>query len=95
MAAVDWDAFSLDALAASVRETRNPADSEKMVWAFEEALRIARIDQELLDYLLVAVVCLIARGSEESPREVLEAFFRRSVGDDEWQERYLPLFGEA
>ena len=95
MATVDWDAFRLDELAASVRDARNPADGEKMVWAFEEALRVARVDDGLLDYMLVAVVCLIARVTAESPRTVLEAYFRRSVGDDEWRRRYLPLFGDA
>jgi hypothetical protein len=95
MAAVDWDAFRLNELAASVRATRNSADGEKTIWAFEEAIRIARIDEGLLDYLLVAVVCLIARVTAESPRAVLEAYFRRSVGDDEWRLRYLPLLGEG
>jgi hypothetical protein len=95
MGTVDWDAFRLDELSASVRDTQPPADGAKMVWAFEEALRVAQLDEGLLDYLLVATVCLLARATGESPRAVLDAYFRRSVGDDEWQRRYLPLFGSA
>ncbi len=85
----------VNALSAAVRETQSPADGEKMIWAFEQALGIARIDEGLLDYVLVAVVCLIARVTAESPRTVLETYFRRSVGDDEWRLRYLPLLGEG
>ena len=93
MAAVDWDAFRFDELAASVRDTQHPVDGAKMIWAFEEALLVARIDEALLDYLLVAVVCLLARPTDGTPRVVLAASVRRSVGDDEWRRRYLPLFG--
>jgi hypothetical protein len=64
-----------------------------MVWAFERALATARIDEHLLDYLLVAVVCLVAHAQSETPRTVLEQVFRRSVSDDEWRERYAPLLG--
>ena len=60
-----------------------PPDAEKPV---------ARIDDGLLDYMLVAVTCLLARATNESPRAVLEAYSRRSVADDEWRRRYLPLF---
>jgi hypothetical protein len=88
----DWDAFDLTPLAAMLRETAPRADAEKMIWAFERALPVARVDPELLDYLLAAVVCMVARGRECSPRDVLEAFFRRSVPDDVWRSRYLPLF---
>jgi hypothetical protein len=63
-----------------------------MVWAFEQAVRAARIDEGLLDYLLAATVCLLARVNHCSPRHVLELFFRRSIGDEEWRQRYLPLF---
>ena len=27
----------------------------------------------------------------ETPRDVFEDFFRRSVGSEEWRERYVPL----
>jgi len=63
-----------------------------MIWAFEQALPVARLDPELLDYLLAAVVCLVARSTERTPRDVLEMFFRRSVDDREWRTRYRPLF---
>jgi len=47
----------------------------------------------LLPYLLAALTCLVARLDDCTPRDVLEAFFRRSIPDEEWRGRYLPLFG--
>ena len=93
MSTVDWDSFDLDALAAVIRSTGRGPDAERTVWAFEEGLRVARLDPELLPYLLGALTCLVARLDDCSPRDVLEAFFRRSIPDDEWRGRYLPLFG--
>ena len=93
MAAVDWDDFDLDVLARALRASRSGPDAERMIWAFEEALRVGRLDPELLSYLLAATTCLLARLDDCSPRDVLEAFFRRSIPDEEWRERYLPLFG--
>jgi hypothetical protein len=43
-----------------------------MIWSFEHALAAARVDPHLLDYLLVAAVCLIARAQRETPRAVLD-----------------------
>lgn len=91
--AVDWDRIDLDELAREIRATTKAADAEKTVWAFEEALRVARIDPELLSYQLAAISCLIARRDGASPRDVFEAFFRRSVADEHWRDRFLPLFG--
>jgi len=93
MAAIDWDDFELDRLARALRSKQSGPDAERMIWAFEEALRVARLDPELLSYLLAATTCLLARVDDCSPRDVLEAFFRRSIPDEEWRERYLPLFG--
>lgn len=93
MTAVDWDSFDLDELAAVVRAGGRGPDAERMVWAFEEGLRVARLDPELLSYLLAALTCLVARAEGCSPRDVLESFFRRSIPDEEWRGRYLPLFG--
>jgi hypothetical protein len=93
MAPIDWDSFDLDQLAAAVRDQGAGPDAERMIWAFEEALRVARVDPELLPHLLAALTCLLARVENCSPRDVLEAFFRRSIPDDEWRGRYLPLFG--
>jgi hypothetical protein len=91
MAAVDWDEFDVDRLASELRGQRSGPDAERMIWAFEEAVRVARIDEELLDYLLVATCCLLARIDDSSPRDVLETFFRRSLTTEEWREHYLPL----
>jgi hypothetical protein len=88
---VDWDAFELEPLASEIRSERPGPDAEKTVWAFEEALRIARLDPDLLQYLLVAVSCLLARAAGGTPRDVFEEYFRRSVSAEEWRERYLPL----
>jgi hypothetical protein len=92
MTDMDWDRLELDDLVRELRENVGGPDGEKMIWAFEQAIRVARIDPELLEYMLAAVVCLLARSSDDSPRAVLENFFRRSLPDQEWRERYLPLF---
>ena len=91
MATVDWDTFDVGRLAGELRDKRSGPDAEKMIWAFEEAVRVARIDDGLLDYLLVATCCLLARTDGSSPRDVLETFFRRSLTTEEWQQYYLPL----
>jgi hypothetical protein len=91
MSAVDWDTFGVERLAAELRDKRSGPDAEKMIFAFEEAVRIARIDEDLLDYLLVATCCLLARVDDSSPRDILETFFRRSLTTEEWREHYLPL----
>jgi hypothetical protein len=88
---MDWDQLDTTALFEELRRRTGGADGEKMVWAFERALDVARIDEHLLDYLLVAAVCLVAGGRRLTPRTVLEQFFRRSVSDDEWRSRYAPL----
>ena len=93
MSSVDWESFNLESLASAVRSTGRGPDAERMVWAFEEGLRVARLDPELLPYLLAALTCLLARVEDCSPRDVLETFFRRSIPDEEWRARYLPLFG--
>lgn len=92
MATVDWDNLELEKLVRELRENVGGPDGEKMVWAFEQALSVARIDPGLLDYVLAAVVCLLAHSAGETPRAVLEAFFRRSISDREWCERYVELF---
>lgn len=92
MESVDWDRFELDPLAEEIRASRGGPDGERTIWALEQALHAARVDQQLLEYLLSATVCLLARAEGCSPRTVLETFFRRSVPDETWRERFLPLF---
>jgi hypothetical protein len=89
---IDWDGFDLEGLARELRGNLSGSDADKLVWAFEQAVEIARTDDELLSYLAVAVVCLLARLDESSPRSVLESFFRHSVTDEAWRRTYLPLF---
>jgi hypothetical protein len=91
MQGIDWHELDLDALASELRSTLPPAEAEKMVWAFEQAVGVARIDGDLLRYVLAATAALIARAEDSSPRTVFEAFFRRSVSDDEWRDRYAGL----
>jgi hypothetical protein len=88
---LDWHDLRLDALADELRATLPPAEAEKMLWAFEQVLAVARIDADLLRYHLAAVASLLARAEGSSPRAVFEAFFRRSVSDDEWRDRYASL----
>ena len=88
----DWDTFDLGKLASELREDPGGAEGERMIWAFEEALRIARTGDDLLPHLLAATTCLLAQAEESTPRTVLEGFFRRSASDDAWRDRYRPLF---
>jgi hypothetical protein len=92
---VDWDEFDLGPLAEELRESVGGPDGEKMVWAFEQALGVARIDPDLLNYLLAAAACLLAHSSDASPRDVLESFARRSIPESEWRDRYARLFSNS
>jgi hypothetical protein len=89
--ALNWDLVDLEPLRAELRETLPASEAERMVYAFEEAVRVARIDPQLLDCLLAATVCLRAVADDVAPRHVLEDFFRRSITDEEWRGRYLGL----
>jgi hypothetical protein len=92
MPAFDWDSFDLDRLATELRKNPGGPEGERMIWAFEEALRVARAGDDLLPHFLAATACLLARAEETTPRTVLEGFFRRSASDESWRKRYLPLF---
>jgi hypothetical protein len=92
VATVDWYEFDFDPLVRELRERVGGPDGEKMIWAFERAVGVGRIDPDLLDYMLAAVTCLLACTTDRSPREVLEAYARRSVTDEEWRGRYSELF---
>jgi hypothetical protein len=93
LARMEWDAIELSALFGDIRQRFAAPDAERMIWAFERALETARLDERLLDYLLVATVCLVAHAQSETPRTVLEQVFRRSVSDGEWRDRFAPLLG--
>ena len=90
---MDWDGFELEPLTAELRRSCADAEAERMVYAFERMVGLARLDPELLPHLLAASACLVARAEGVSPRTVLEQFYRRSVSDEQWREVYLPLFG--
>ena len=85
--------IDLDGLAGELRASSSEADAERMLRALEELLRLVRVDRELLPSLLAAAVSLSACVEDSSPRTVLEQWFRRSVPDDVWHERYRPFFG--
>jgi hypothetical protein len=87
----NWDDLDLEALERELRSTLPAAEAEKMIWAFEQARSVARIDGDLLRYLLAATASLVARAEGSSPRDVFEAFFRRSVSDEDWRDRYAGL----
>ena len=88
---MDWDTLDLETLRAELRATLPPAEAAKTIFAFEEVLRAARVDADLLDCMLAATTCLKARADGVTPREVLEQFFRRSVSDAVWRDRYAEL----
>jgi hypothetical protein len=92
MSDYDWATFDMDRLASELRDDPGGAEAERMIWAFEEALRVARAGDDLLPHFLAATTCLLARAEETTPRTVLERFFRRSASDAAWRDRYLPLF---
>jgi hypothetical protein len=92
VATVNWAGFDFERLASGLEATVGRREADRMARAFTEALRIAQLDEELLGYLLVSVVCLLARVHGCSPRDVLENSFRRSITDEEWRQTYLPLF---
>ena len=88
---MDWADVDLQGLAEELHESTD-GDAERMVRAFDEVLRLVRDDPELLPSLVAASVSLTAFEEGTSPRHVLEQWFRRSVPDEVWRERYLPLF---
>jgi hypothetical protein len=92
LSGMDWDGFKLERLASELRDDLNGPEAERMIFAFEEVLRVARTAEELLPHLLAATTCLLAHVEGTTPRGVLETFFRRSVSDQVWRERYVPLF---
>ena len=87
----NWHSLDLEKLGDELRSRLPAPEAEKIIWAFEQALSVARIDGDLLRYLLAAAVALVARANGTTPRTVLEDFFRRSVSDDEWRDRYVEL----
>jgi hypothetical protein len=88
---MQWSEIEPEHLYDAIRARDNGPDAERTVWAFERALAVARLDPELLQHLLVAVVCLVAYDEGTTPRAVLEQLFRRSVSDAEWRDRFEPL----
>ena len=87
----NWDDLDLESVTQELRTALPAAEAEKMVWAFERALGVARIDADLLRYLLAATASLLAAAEASTPRAVFEAYFRRSVSDEEWRDRYAEL----
>jgi hypothetical protein len=88
---MEWDRIDPEPLFEAIRSRGPGSDAERTVWAFERALLVARLDDQLLRHLLVACVSLVAYEERTSPRAVLEQLFRRSVDDAEWRDRFEPL----
>ena len=57
---MDWCDIDPEPLFDAIREHGPAPDAEQAVWAFEQALGVARIDGALVEHLLVACVCLRA-----------------------------------
>ena len=91
MAGVDWHSVDLNQLAERLSDERSAPDAERTLWAFERVLEIARGDPELLEYVLTASICLVARSGGTSPRQVLETWFRRAPSDERWSDEIRPL----
>ena len=89
---MNWSEIDLEGLVDELHAT-NARRGGAHGAGFEEVLRLVRDDPELLPSLLAAGVSLLAYDEGSSPRTVLEQWFRRSVPDEVWRERYLPLFG--
>jgi hypothetical protein len=89
---MDWADADTETLFETIRQRGPAADAERVIWAFERALAIARIDPTLVDHMLVACVCLRAVEEGTSPRTILEHRFRRAVSDADWNDRFAPLF---
>ena len=87
---VDWHSVDLGELAARLEEGSAP-DAERTLWAFRRVLEIARGDRELLEYVLTAAICMVARSEDTTPRHILEAWFRRSPSDERWDAEIRPL----
>ena len=88
---MNWETIDPERLFDAIRTDGSTPDAERTVWAFERAISIARLEPELLRHLLIASVCMVAYEEGQSPRAVLEQFFRRSVSDAEWQDRFESL----
>jgi hypothetical protein len=89
---MDWETADPERLFDAVRARGHGSDTERTIWAFERALSVARLDPELVRYLLVACVCVIAYEEGKPPRAVLEQVFRRSVSDGDWRDHFERLF---
>ena len=88
----DTGASDAGAADAAPPGTGAPADAEQMIWALEHIFAAARIDPALLDHFAAASICGLAYRDGTTPRHILEALFRRSIGDDRWENRYAGLF---
>ena len=92
---MDWHDLDADPLFDAIREQAPPPDAERMIWALERALRVARIEPGLLDHLAVAAICALAYRDGTTPRATLELLFRRAVDDDTWRDEYASLLSSA
>jgi hypothetical protein len=48
---VNWESFDLEPLTDQLRRSCEAHEAERMVYAFERAVAVARIDPELLSHL--------------------------------------------
>ena len=93
MADPNWHELDLNALEKELRRALPASEAEKMIWAFEQALSVARMRGRPPP--LPARRSSRSgrpRGGIVSRRAVFEAFFRRSVSDEEWR---VPLLAPA
>ncbi len=91
MADVDWHQVDLGELAERLHAESSEPDADRTIWAFQQVLTIARGDPELLEFVLAAAICLVARSGETTPRQVLETYVRRAPTDARWYDEIRPL----
>ena len=91
MVRVDWHDLDLGELSERLRAESSAPDADRTIWAFEQVLTIARGDPELLEFVLAAAVCLVARSDETTPRHVLKTYLRRAPTDARWHDELRPL----
>ena len=86
-----WDDLDLEPLFDEIRADASPAEAERLIWAIERVRDAAALEEGMIDYLLVAAVCLEAVRRGLTPRQVLDRNVRSAIPDEVWLRRYAPL----
>ena len=88
---INWELVDLEPLRAELRETLPGPEAERMIYAFDEAIRWPESTRICSTACSPPQCASVPSPTARTPRHVLEDFFRRSVSDEEWRGRYLEL----